>query len=187
MLLGGDEFGRTQHGNNNAWCQDNELSWFDWSLSAEQEELLAFTRRVIQLRTKHPAFRRTRFLRGSDPGASGLPDVWWFRPDGRKMTRRDWERSDGHVLGVFLNGDELREVTPDGAPVIDDSFLLLFNAGHEDVPFRLPNERFAHRWSVVLTTGDEDRRDEVHAALEACEVESRSLLVLRRGDPATAE
>jgi glycogen operon protein len=103
------------------------------------------------------------------------------------MTRRDWERSDGHVLGVFLNGDELREVTPDGAPVIDDSFLLLFNAGHEDVEFHLPNERFGPRWSVVLTTGDAERRDEVYPALGACSVESRSLLVLRRGDPVPAE
>jgi isoamylase len=187
MILGGDEFGRTQNGNNNGWCQDNELSWFDWSLSPEQEELLAFTRRVIRLRVTHPAFRRTRFLRGSDPGQSGLPDVWWFRPDGRKMTRRDWERSDGHVLGVFLNGDELQEVTPDGAPVIDDSFLLLFNAGHEDVEFHMPNERFGRRWSVVLTTGDAERRDEVCPALGACSVESRSLLVLRRGDPVETE
>jgi glycogen operon protein len=187
MLLGGDEFGRTQHGNNNAWCQDSELSWFDWSMSGEQEDLLAFTRRVIRLRKTHPAFRRTRFLRGHDPEAIGLSDVWWFRPDGRKVTRRDWERAGGQVLGVFLNGDELREVTPDGAPVIDDSFLLLFNAGHEDVEFHLPNERFGARWSVVLTTGDKERRDEQYAALEACDVESRSLLVLRRGDPVAAE
>ncbi|TMM00263.1 MAG: glycogen debranching protein GlgX [Actinobacteria bacterium] len=187
MLLGGDEFGRTQQGNNNAWCQDNEISWFDWDHSSEQEELQAFTRRLIRLRKAHPAFRRTRFLRGHEPGEAGVPDVWWFRPDGRRMTKRDWERPDKHVLGVFLNGDELREVTPDGVPVIDDSFLLLFNAGHEDVDFHMPNERFGKVWSVVLTTGDKDRRDEQHAALSACVVESRSLLVLRRGEPVVAE
>jgi glycogen operon protein len=96
------------------------------------------------------------------------------------MTRKDWDRRDGHVLGVFLNGDELQEVTPDGESVIDDSFLLLFNAGHEDVTFFLPNERYGGQWAVELTTGDKERRDDVYAALGACEVESRSLLVLRR-------
>jgi glycogen operon protein len=179
MLLGGDEFGRTQFGNNNAWCQDNEISWFDWDLAETNADLLAFTRRLIRLRKAHPAFRRTRFLRGRTDEA-GLPDVWWFRPDGRRMTRKDWDRHDGHELGVFLNGDKMQEVTPDGAPVIDESFLLLFNAGHEDVTFRLPSARFGAQWAIELTTGDKDRRDQVFDAVGACEVESRSLLVLRR-------
>jgi glycogen operon protein len=180
MLLGGDEFGRTQYGNNNAWCQDNEISWFDWDLAESNADLLAFTRRLIRLRKAHPAFRRTRFLRGRTDEDKGQPDVWWFRPDGRRMTRRDWDRHDGHVLGVFLNGDELQEVTPDGEAVIDESFLLLFNAGHEDVAFHLPNERFGKHWTVELTTGDKERRDDVYPATGACDVESRSLLVLRR-------
>ena len=125
MLLGGDELGRTQGGNNNAWCQDNEISWFDW---AEADgELLEFARRVIALRREHPVFRRTSFLTGK-AGESGLPDAWWFRPDGRRMTQRDWTSPETRTLGVFLNGREIRERTPHGEPIFGDSFLLLFNA-----------------------------------------------------------
>ncbi|PZS11294.1 MAG: glycogen debranching enzyme, partial [Solirubrobacterales bacterium] len=103
MLLGGDELGRTQQGNNNAWCQDNELSWYDWGEDPRSGELRDFTRRLIRLRREHPVLRRQSFLRGRDIDDSDLPDVWWFRPDGRKMTRRDWQ--DGEpVLGMFLNG-----------------------------------------------------------------------------------
>src|SRR5437588_4275276 len=90
MLLGGDEITRTQGGNNNAWCQDSELSWYDWSESPEKDQLREFTKRLIVLRRKHPVLRRESFLRGKEIKGSGLPDVWWFRPDGLKMTRRDW-------------------------------------------------------------------------------------------------
>src|SRR3712207_1631730 len=128
MLLGGDEMGRTQGGNNNAWCQDTEISWFDWELSEDQEDILGFTRRLIELRQRHPAFHRTTFLRGEADEESGLPDVWWFRPDGRRMTTPDWNRPDAHVLGVFLNGDHLNQRSADGEWLTDDSFLLLFNA-----------------------------------------------------------
>src|ERR1700752_2953952 len=105
MLLGGDEIGRTQHGNNNAWCQDNELSWFDWE--SADGDLLGFVRRLIHLRREHPVFRRETFLTGSELRGSGLPDVWWFRPDGRRMTQRDWQQQPGRTLGVFLNGAEI--------------------------------------------------------------------------------
>ena len=102
MLLGGDEWGRTQGGNNNAWCQDNEISWLDWESC--DEDLLAFTRRLIELRRAHPVFRRTKFFEGK---GEQLPDVWWMRPDGRRMTRRDWDNGESRAIGVFLNGDEL--------------------------------------------------------------------------------
>jgi glycogen operon protein len=125
MLLGGDELGRSQGGNNNAWCQDNEISWFDWAGS--DSELYEFVRRIIRLRREHPVFRRQSFLSGS-AGGSGLPDVWWFRPDGKRMTQRDWTSADTKTLGVFLNGQEIRERTSHGEPIADDSFLLLFNA-----------------------------------------------------------
>src|SRR6266576_4384773 len=130
MLLGGDEMGRTQGGNNNAWCQDNELSWFDWE--AADGELLEFARRVIALRSEHPVFRRTSFLTGK-AGESGLPDAWWFRADGRRMTQRDWTNPDTRTLGVFLNGREIRERTSHGEPLFGDSFLLVFNAHSEPV------------------------------------------------------
>jgi isoamylase len=148
MLLGGDEWGRTQGGNNNAWCQDNEISWFNWEQC--DQDVLAFTRRLIALRQAHPVFRRTKFFEGK---GERLPDVWWMRPDGRRMTRRDWDNTESRAIGVFLNGEELNAETKDGEEVRDDSFLLLFNAHFEDITFRLPARRFGAHWEVVLTTG----------------------------------
>src|SRR3954463_3793697 len=112
MLLGGDELGRTQGGNNNAWCQDNEISWFRWTEA--DDELIDFTRRVIELRNNHPVFRRQHFLTGREVLGSGLPDVWWFRPDGRRMTQKDWNAPNAYTLGVFLNGREIPSRTADG-------------------------------------------------------------------------
>ena len=185
MLLGGDEMSRSQGGNNNAWCQDSDISWFDWQpLEPDQEDILGFTRRLIKLRQEHPAFRRTRFLRGEEVEDSGLPDVWWFRPDGRRMTTSDWERHDAHVLGVFLNGAGIQERTERGEPLVDDSFLLLFNAHHEDVDFLLPDERFGRRWVVELTTADreERQRGKDQVAGGPVTVMSRSLLLLKQVD-----
>ena len=107
MLLGGDEIARTQRGNNNAYCQDNEISWIDWGLDERAERQLAFTKRLIELRSKHPVFHRADFLTGEERLGSGAPDVWWFRPDGRKMTQRNWRDDDALTLGVFLNGSEI--------------------------------------------------------------------------------
>jgi glycogen operon protein len=175
MLLGGDELGRTQEGNNNAWCQDNEISWFDWD--ASDGELLEFARRVIALRREHPVFRRTSFLSGT-AGESGLPDAWWFRPDGRRMTQRDWTSSETRTLGVFLNGREIHEQTPRGEPIFDDSFLLVFNAHFEPVVFTLPTRRFGSRWQVELATGEAPEEQLGARALVA--VQEHSLVLLRR-------
>ncbi len=177
MLLGGDELGRTQHGNNNAWCQDNELSWYDWELDESRERLLEFTRRLIAFRNEHPTFRRPAFFTGSDT-RSGLPDIWWFRPDGRKMAQRDWARGDAHTIGVFLNGREIPSRSRQGQQVEDDSFLLLFNAHHEPITFKLPVRRFGARWASELATGylEGDR----FAARGDVTVDSRSLVILRR-------
>ena len=152
MVLGGDELSRTQHGNNNAWCQDNELSWYEWGLREGQGEHLEFTKRLIELRRAHPVFHRGKFLAGREREGSGLPDVWWFRPDGRRMTQRDWQQPGAHVLGVFLNGQEIADRTPRGEPIEDDSFLLLFNAHYEDVTFTLPARRFGAEWMHELCT-----------------------------------
>jgi glycogen operon protein len=178
MLLGGDEIGRTQHGNNNAWCQDNELSWVDWELGDEQERLLAFTRRLVELRRRHPVFRRPRFLDGHTT-PMGLPDSWWFRPDGRRMTRRDWETPGTHVVGLFLNGEELASRTPEGEPVRDDSFLVLLNASPEPVPFVLPPRRFGARWEGVLRTDDPDSPPASQPARGLVDTEARSIVLLR--------
>jgi glycogen operon protein len=173
MLLGGDELGRSQGGNNNAWCQDNDISWFDWEES--DGDLLEFTRTLIELRLRHPVFRRTTFFEGT---GEVLPDVWWMRPDGRRMTRRDWDNLESRAIGVFLNGEELRAETQRGDEVRDDSFLLLFNAHFEDISFRLPARRFGTRWEVVLATGACE--GERLAPGREATVQSRSLAVLRR-------
>jgi isoamylase len=176
MLLGGDELGRTQGGNNNAWCQDNEISWFDWGRG--DGELLEFVRRVIQLRRRHPVFRRASFLTGSSPRGSGVPDVWWFRPDGRRMTQRDWQSSETRTLGVFLNGEEIRGRTGLGEPIAGDSFLLLLNTHARPVVFTLPTRRFGARWEVELATGDGPGQPVGARALVA--VDAHSLTLLRR-------
>ena len=165
MLLGGDEQSRTQGGNNNAWCQDNETSWLDWGLDERRQALLDFTRRLIALRTSQPVFRRTRFLADGENG-SGLPEAWWFRPDGRKLSQVDWQ-GEGRALGVFLNGDGL-----------GDSFVLLVNAGSEPVAFKLPPARFGRRWLLELATADPVARADVVGS--PFEVEGLGLTLLRR-------
>jgi isoamylase len=177
MILGGDEFGRTQGGNNNAWCQDNEISWFDWARADPQ--LLAFTEHLIRLRREHPVFRRSAFLTGREVCDSGLPDVWWFRTDGRRMTQKDWQREDARTLGVFLNGLEIPTRAPDGERIVDDSFLLLFNAHFEPVTFTLPTRRFGARWIVELSTGDGLPEGPIPGRTEVV-VQDRALVLLRR-------
>jgi glycogen operon protein len=181
MLLGGDEFGRSQGGNNNAWCQDSEISWFHWELLEHQKDLQDFTKRLIKLRRDHPVFRRRQFLHGKEEEGSGLPDVWWFRPDGHRMTKVDWDRHDGHKLGMFLNGEEIATPDAHGQRVVDDSFVLLFNAHFEDAEFHLPPGRFGAEWACELRTDEPECDPE--ARFEAGStflVVSRSLVVLRR-------
>jgi isoamylase len=178
MLLAGDELGRSQGGNNNAYCQDNEISWIDWDLDDADEQLLAFTRRLIEFRHDHPVVRRETFF-GGDPDAQGLPDIWWFRPDGRRMARRDWEVPGGPV-GVFLNGDAIRSMTARGEPVHDDSLILLFNARHEAVELVLPPRRFGARWQVELSTTSPEPRGREYTARQAVAVGERSVVVLSR-------
>ncbi len=182
MLLGGDERCRTQRGNNNAWCQDNELSWYDWSESEEATELHEFTRRLIRLRREHPVLRRRRFLAGKQVRGSGLPDVYWFRSDGRKMTGRDWQ-SDDRVLGMFLNGLEIPTPGRHGEDIIDDSFLVLFNAEGEDRDFVLPRRRFGARWVLELSTAEPGAAagSVAFPARAELTIRSRSVLVFKRG------
>ena len=182
MLLAGDELRNTQHGNNNAYCQDNELSWLDWEVDERAAGLLAFTKRVLRLRAQHSVFRRSAFLTGESPHGSGAPDVWWFRPDGRKMTQADWTRGDAFALGAFLNGDEIPTVTAEGEPVEDDSFIVLFNAWREPVTFVLPPARFGRRWAHELCTADPELEPNGTAFLARAPVpvEARALRVLRR-------
>ena len=182
MLLAGDELRRTQQGNNNAYCQDNELSWVDWELSEHAHGLLEFTRRLLRLRAEHPVFRRSAFLTGEEHRGSGAPDVWWFRPDGRRMSQADWARGDAFALGAFLNGAEIPTQTAEGEPIGDESFIVLFNAWREPVTFVLPPTRFGRRWAHELCTAEPDLppNGTTLRARDAVPVRERALRVLRR-------
>jgi isoamylase len=185
MLLGGDEISRTQSGSNNAWCQDNELSWYEWGLRDGQGDLYDFTRRLLDLRHRHRVFRREKFLAGREQEGSGLPDVWWFRPDGRRMTQKDWQDHGAHVVGVFLNGAEIADRTPEGRPIDDDSFLVLFNGHYEDVRFTLPARRFGTAWTHELCTARPELPpgSDRHGAREELVSTARSVKLLRRLTP----
>ncbi|MFF5438217.1 glycogen debranching protein GlgX [Streptomyces achromogenes] len=184
MLCHGDELGRTQRGNNNAYCQDNETSWVDWEPTGEQRDLTAFTRRLIGLRAAHPVLRRRRFFRGETAtnARQPLPDLVWLRPDAREMTDRDWQRADAHSVGAFLNGDAIAERDPYGRRMVDDSFLLLVNGYWEPVVFRLPDDSFGERWTTLIDTAEPDGvpDERERKAGTRLRLEARSLVLLSR-------
>ncbi|MGH3558768.1 MAG: glycogen debranching protein, partial [Mycobacterium sp.] len=155
MIAHGDEIGRTQQGNNNVYCQDSELSWMDWSLADKNADLLSFTRKVTALRTDHPVFRRRRFFAGQ-PIRSGdeVRDIAWLTAAGREMTPQDWDSDFGKSITVFLNGEALPEPDRRGEPVVDDSFLLCFNAHDHAVDFVMPVDDYAREWTAELDTTD---------------------------------
>jgi glycogen operon protein len=158
MVCGGDELGRTQHGNNNAYCQDNELSWIDWKLDRERSDLLAFTRALIALRRRHPIFRRRQFFNGRPVLGSALKDLTWLGPDGREMDEVDWENPRTRCLGLRMAGDALDEVDARGEALLDDTFLVLLN-GHDTLAsFVLPAHRRGVRWETLLDTRMADGR-----------------------------
>jgi isoamylase len=180
MLLGGDELGRSQGGNNNAYCQDGPISWFDWSDA--DAALLAFTTRLIAFRREHPVFLRRRFFQGQPIHGSDLADIEWFTTDGIEMAEEDWGQ--GHVrdLGVLLSGDAIPSRDDRGEPIVDDTFYVVFNARDEAIDARLPIDR-AGCWTTVLDTGEErafaeDGREVAPGA--TVQVGARSIVVLRR-------
>ena len=134
MLLAGDEFGRTQKGNNNAYCQDSPVSWLDWNLNEEHKRQLDFVRRLIDLRRKQPVFRRRHFFQGRAIHGTDIKDLYWIRPDGMEMSELDWSSPHVRCLGMGLLGDQIVECDERGQPVRGDSFLILMNAGDSAVP-----------------------------------------------------
>lgn len=150
MLVAGDEFGRTQHGNNNAYCQDNEISWINWE-EADQK-LLQFTRDVIKLNREHPIFCRRRWFQGLPVTGVGIEDIAWFLPNGSEMTEKHWNNSYAKSLGVFLNGRGIRSLGPTGEQIIDDSFYIMFNAHYEALEYSLPHQDYGKDWIKILDT-----------------------------------
>ena len=182
MFLGGDEISRTQGGNNNAYCQDNEVSWIDWSLREENLILLGFTRRLMQFRHDHPVLRRHRWFMGRAIHGEETTDIAWLNPGGDEMTEQQWNDGYAKSIGVFLNGDEIATPGPHGERITDDSFLLFFNAHHESMNFIVPPGNFGRAWNVVIDTNRPllDEGELSFKAGDGIELEARSLVVLRR-------
>lgn len=180
MLLHGDELGRTQGGNNNGYAQDNEITWVDWS--SIDAPLIEFTAALARLRKQHPTFRRSRFFDGRpvkmEEGAP-IPDVVWLRPDGSLMQPEDWDNGFGRAVGVFLNGQGIRERDRRGQSISDDHFLVLFNAGDEPVDFQLPDFEYAPKWDAYVDTAGERANTEPLSPGETLQLEPKSLIVLR--------
>ncbi|NLP01626.1 MAG: glycogen debranching protein GlgX [Fibrobacter sp.] len=152
MLLSGDESGRTQLGNNNAYCQDNKISWINWNLDIRGKKLLEFTRSLIALFHSHPVLQRRNFFSGRDTRKKGTKDLTWLHPEGREMTEKDWNNPMVRYLGLKLSGDVIEEIDDHGAPVIDDTLLILLNAHYEPVIFSLPECERGQRWELILDT-----------------------------------
>ncbi|WP_084517211.1 glycogen debranching protein GlgX [Desulfatiglans anilini] len=187
MLLHGDEAGRTQNGNNNVYCQDNPLSWFNWE--ELDEDFLAFVRKLIALRKDHPVFRRRGWFLGRAIHGSEVHDIGWFAPGGEQMTEEAWHSASVKALSVFLNGDAILYPDAYGERVVDDSFLILFNAHQEALSFKLPGPEWGERWRPVLETGEgwglasgTGRREyeKVYGALEEVRIGERTVLLLMR-------
>jgi glycogen operon protein len=181
MICHGDELGRTQQGNNNGYCQDNELTWVDWA--KVDVDLLAFTRELSALRRDHPVFRRRRFFDGRPVRrGKGLPDIQWFTPDGAEMSEEDWDSGFGRSIAVFLNGQGITDRDNRGERVVDHSFLLCFSAHDEAIEFTVPGEEYAAAWDLLIDTmgGDEDPR--IVEAGGTVAVGPRAVVVLRRAD-----
>jgi isoamylase len=181
MLLGGDEIGRTQGGNNNAYCQDNEVSWYDWSNI--DHDFMEWTARLVAFRAAHPVFRRRRWFQGRK--IRGIEDMAWFRPDGEEMNDDDWEMGFAQAVGVFVNGESIQTTDLFGSRILDDTFLIIFNASDLDIDWIIPSDRWGARWIVDIDTEDPGAGtpDRPIIGLEAGEktrVTNRSVLVLRR-------
>ncbi|MET0741609.1 MAG: glycogen debranching enzyme, partial [Candidatus Nanopelagicales bacterium] len=181
MLLHGDELGRTQRGNNNVYAQDSQLAWIDWSAHAIDEDLLAFVERLVAFRHAHPVFRRRRFFQGHDVrGSQGVEEIAWLRPDGTPMSDADWTGGTARSLTVFLNGKGLPDVGARGKPVVDDSFLLMFNAEDHEVDFHVPNGEMGGSWLLDLdTSSDLIEAGATVGSGERLTLASRSVVVLR--------
>ena len=150
MLLAGDELGRTQQGNNNAYCQDNEISWINWADA--DHALLKFTKKLIALRKKHPVLCRRGWFQGRPIKGVGVEDVAWFLPEGTEMTEEHWSHDFAKSLGVFLSGHGIHTPGPKGEAVLDDSFYIMFNAHHEPLDYVLPPPKYALQWTQLLNT-----------------------------------
>jgi isoamylase len=187
MLGGGDELSRTQGGNNNAYCQDNDISWYDWEHA--DQDLLAFARRLIGFRHRHPVFCRRRWFQGRPIHGTQVSDIGWFTAAGAEMSDEDWQAGFAKSLGVFLNGRAIPSPSERGEPMIDDSYYVMFNSHHEPIDFTLPDKKWGEKWSLVLNTADDadflqdEQSGPAFDAGATLPVQPWSLVLLRRLAP----
>jgi glycogen operon protein len=176
MLVAGDELGRTQRGNNNAYCQDNEISWIDWENA--DFEFLKYIQKVIHLAKNHPAFCRPRWFQGRPIKGVGVEDIAWFLPNGDEMSEEHWNNDFAKSLGIYLNGRAIHAVGPKGERITDDSFYLIFNAHHEPLEFVLPTQKYGKEWYKILDTAAPDAPEQLFSYNESLTADSRSMIVL---------
>jgi glycogen operon protein len=181
MLVAGDELSRTQNGNNNAYCQDNEISWINWEKA--DTDLQQFTKKLIQLYKDHPVFSRHRWFQGQLIKGTGVEDIAWFLPEGKEMTEENWNHDFAKSLAVYMNGRGLRMIDTKGEKVIDNSFYIIFNAYHEPLDYCLPSEKYAERWVKVIDTAANfiaEDSTETYEPGDALKVEGRSVVLLKQ-------
>lgn len=180
MICGGDEVARTQQGNNNAYCQDNEISWTNWHLDKGRKELLAFVSKLIHLRLDHPVLHRRRFFTGREPGddSNMIPQVEWFDHTGSIMDMDDWQNTHAFSMMIYLNGSDIPEVDWYGNRMVDNDFILIFNAHYEPIMFTLPDERYGRKWQLVVDTHNPDGPELSYEAGFMITAQSRSFLML---------
>lgn len=179
MILSGDEIGRTQRGNNNAYCQDNEISWLNWRQA--DKDLLDFTTKLIKLYKTHPVFSRRRWFQGQHIKGRGVEDIAWFLPDGNEMSEENWTSDFAKSLAVYMSGHGIRSLDTKGQRVIDDDFYIIFNAYQDSLEFRLPPEKYGEEWIRVLDTDANYIREdgEVYRSGEMVGVSGRSVVLLK--------
>ena len=180
MICGGDEVARTQQGNNNAYCQDNEISWTNWHLDKGRKELLAFVSKLIHLRLDHPVLHRRRFFTGREPGddSNMIPQVEWFDHTGSIMDMDDWQNTHAFSMMIYLNGSDIPEVDWYGNRMVDNDFILIFNAHYEPIMFTLPDERYGRKWQLVVDTHNPNEPALGYEAGFMITAQSRSFLML---------
>ncbi len=185
MISGGDEIGRTQLGNNNAYCQDNEISWFHWDLSAAQKDLLEFTRYLIHLRLRQPVLRRRKFLQGRSIRGAEVKDIAWFKPNGKEVDDSDWNASFARCLGVLLSGSEADKTDENGNPPIGDTLFLMFSAHHRTMRFVFPGVKAEERWERIVDTADSEWGRHYLLKPQSYKLRGRSIAVFRLLTPKT--
>ena len=183
MVLSGDELGNTQEGNNNAYCQDNEISWIRWE--QVDDDLLKFTQDLIHFRKKHPVFHRARWLRGEEMDGNGLRDIEWFHPDGQRMSDDQWKEGEGNAIGLFLNGEGILTRDSLGEKITDDNFFIALNATPGSMTFTLPPETYGQGWQEILSTADDSGFHSQGNRLSAAsqlEITGRTILLLTQSE-----